>query len=158
MVTVFVHCLMDALFVGRVECVALACQDELLLVLDLVRIFVAHGSCDSHTLVVKVKDKIVLSHHGATEDHLAAVLNIDGYAVAASLLTVEVLRGVPVHLIVLVFGTKLEPKDWEGAEVVVGALWELFLVVAEAQVALSAEINLPLAVVLWVERAEPIEM
>ena len=126
--------------------------------LDLVGIFIANSSRHSHALIVKVKDKVVLAHHCATQDHLTSVLNINGNTVATRLFTIEILRGVPVKLIVFIGSAKLEAQNGEGSEVIVRAFGELFLVVTEAKVALAIEINLPLAVILRVKRAKPVEV
>ena len=85
-------------------------------------------------------------------------MNIDGNAVATRLFAIEILRGVPVKLIIFIGSAKLKAQDWERAEVIVRAFGELFLVVAEAKVALATKINPALAVILRVERAKPVEM
>ena len=78
MITVFMHGLIDTFLMGRVEGITLPSQNKLLFMLDLVGVFVANGSCYPHALIVKVKNKVVLSHHCTTQDHLTSVLNING--------------------------------------------------------------------------------
>ena len=158
MIAVFMHGLIDTFLMGGVESITLPSQNKLLFMLNLVGVFVANGSCHSHALIVKVKDKVVLAHHCSTQDHLTSVLNIDGNAVATRLFAIEILRGVPVKLIIFIGSAKLKAQDWERAEVIVRAFGELFLVVAEAKVALATKINPALAVILRVERAKPVEM
>ena len=151
MITVFMHGLIDTFLMGWVEGVSLPCQDQLFFMLDLVGIFVANGSCYPHALIVKVKYKVVLSHHCTAQDHLTSVLNINGNTVSTSLFTIEILRGVPVKLIVFIGCAKLEAQNGKRAEVIVRAFRKLLLVVTEAKVALATEINLALAVILRVE-------
>ena len=158
MITVFMHGLIDTFLMGRVEGIALPCQNKLLFMLDLVGVFVANGSCYPHALIVQVKNKVVLSHHCTTQDHLTSILNINGNTVSTRLFTIEILRGVPVKLIVFIGGAKLKAQNGERAEVIVRAFRKLLLVVAEAKVALAIEINLALAVILRIKRAKPIEV
>ena len=158
MIAILVHGLLVAFRVGRVERVPLPRQDHLLLVLDLVGVVVADGACDSHALVVEVEHKVVLTHHRTTQDHIVTVLYIDGDAIATCFLTVEILRRVPVKYVVLFFCTKIKAQDRERAEIVVRAVRKLVFVVAETEIALAMEIHPTLAVIFWVERAEPIKV
>ena len=148
----------QALRVRGVECVSLPSYDQLPLGHDLIWVSVASRVGDTHSHIVHIEDEVVLAHSGAPDQQLASILNIDGDAIATGLLAVHVLARVPVNGHVFTFRSQEEAKDGERAEVVVGAVGELELAIAEAEVALAREINTPLAVIFGIHRAKVVEM
>ena len=100
----------------------------------------------------------MLSHQRASDQHLRAILYIDGDAVAARLLTIEIFAWEPIDCEILFLRAHHEPQNGERTEVIVRAVRELRLTVAEAEVAAPGEVHPPLAVVNRVLRAEPLQM
>ena len=127
---------------------------------DLVRVLATGRMRDAHFLVVDIEYKVVLAHERPPNEHLRPALNINGNAVAARLLPIQILAGEPVERDLFLVGgfAEQEAQHGEGSEVVVGAVGELGLAVAEAEVAAPLEVHPALAVVLRVERAEPLHM
>ena len=119
--------------------------------LDLIRVIITRGVCDTHLLVVNIENEVVLAHQSASKQKLRTILNIDSDTVSTSFLSVKILTWVPVESEIFVLCPEKELKDGEGTKVVVGAVRELFLAIVETQETLAREIHTPLAVILWVE-------
>ena len=124
--------LVDALSVSWVKCIPLTCKDQVVFRNDLVWVLVAARSHNCYPLVVNIKDKVVLSHQCAPNQHLWGVLHIKGNAIPDRVHTIQVLTWVPVEVIVFRISAYLESEDWKGPEVVVGSSREFLFAVAEA--------------------------
>lgn len=155
---IMVTLLIQTFGVSRIKSVPLPGQNQLMLRLHLIRVISARCMRDTHSQVVHVEHEVVLTHQCASDQHLASILYINRDAVAACLLSIQVFARVPIDSCLLGFVAQEEPQDGEAAEVVVGAVGELLLAVAEAKVAPAREVHLPLAVVLRIERTKPLQV
>ena len=71
---------------------------------DLVRVFIAACSSDTHFLIINIKDEVMLSHQRPAYYNLATVLYIKRYAVLVAMLAIEIFTWVPVKRDVLFLG------------------------------------------------------
>ncbi len=91
---------METLSVSRVKGVSLASCYQLLLVFDLIWVMTAGCTRNSNQILVNIKNEIMLSHQGAPDYHLTALLNVNSYAISTFTLPVQVFARVPIKIIV----------------------------------------------------------
>ena len=135
------------------------------LVADLVWVLAAGCARKADSLVLDVKDHIVLPHPCPAEEQLIGPAELlHGDAVLARFVAEEVLRRVPVEALLTRLFLKerhLKAQDWIAQEVVLGSERALLLIIHEADsiwVRIRIVDALAEAVVLRVEEAEPVKV
>lgn len=130
---------------------------------NLIRITVASCSRKSKSFFLNVENYIVLSHESSAEQNLIRARKfLQSQTILSCFCSEHVFTGVPVEQLRGLIATcchNFETKDWVAQEVILRPIGELDFIIMEADYVIVVVVNaFSLAVVDWVEHAEPVEM